>query len=95
MKNPLDTVRQQIDDCNEKLLDLLAYRARLVAEVAEIKLKHNLPALQPARYDSMLNGLLARAKKQGLDVQMVEEIFDAIHRSALRQEESFLKRDEE
>lgn len=91
----LENVRNDIDVVNRQILELLLQRAKLVQNVAEIKLKHNLPALQPGRYDSMLKGLLEQAKKQGLDEQMIEEIFDAIHRSALRQEEKALKTDKD
>lgn len=79
--------RQRIDNINQQLLELLAQRQAVVAEVAAIKHRHNLQSLQPARQAQMMHGLLAQAKELGLDEAYVTQIFTLIHDSSVAQQD--------
>lgn len=45
----LNALREQIDTVDKALLDLLAKRLELVAEVGEVKSRHGLPIYVPER----------------------------------------------
>lgn len=57
----LEQIRAEIDEVNEGLTDLLVRRMKLVAEVAEYKHENNLAVYNPAREQSILNQVMARA----------------------------------
>lgn len=50
----LTALRDQIDEVDKALLDLLAKRLHLVAEVGEVKSRHGLPVYVPEREAAML-----------------------------------------
>ena len=52
---PLSKLRDQIDAVDQKIIDLLAERLRLVGEVGEVKAKHGLPIYVPEREAAMLS----------------------------------------
>ena len=45
--DPLGKLRDKIDDVDQQLVDLLALRLALVAEVGDIKSEHGLPIYVP------------------------------------------------
>ena len=50
----LSTLRHQIDQMDDQLLELLAKRMRISGEIAQYKKEHNMPVLQTGRYDEIL-----------------------------------------
>ena len=54
MAEQLSHLRNQIDALDQDLIELLAKRAALVAQVGEIKSEHGLPIYAPDREAAML-----------------------------------------
>ena len=52
--DPLGKLRDKIDYVDQQLVDLLAQRLALVAEVGDIKSEHGLPIYVPERETAML-----------------------------------------
>ncbi|MBW1645715.1 MAG: bifunctional chorismate mutase/prephenate dehydrogenase [Deltaproteobacteria bacterium] len=76
----LKELRARIDSLDDRLVDLLAERRRLVEEVAEIKKRHQLPAYHPAREEDLISQRRRAAAARGLAPDFVEEIFRQIMR---------------
>ena len=57
----LDDLRQRIDALDDRILQLLEDRARVVADVAQAKRHANLPTYDPGRERAVLERLAARA----------------------------------
>lgn len=70
--------RAQIDALDRALLELVARRWSLVAELFEDKRRHGLPLLDPARERDLLNKRRASAEQLGLPPELAERIFQAI-----------------
>ncbi len=87
----LRQVRNRLDELNYLLLQLLVQRSEVVSEVARIKKQYKLEPLQPERYRAMVDELLKHAQELGLDEQLVSDIFDAIHKSSLRQQDKQIR----
>lgn len=79
----LDDLRTQIDAIDQQLISLLAERLALVSEVGRYKAAHNLPPLDPARWQVVVESRLAMAKERDVDEKMVRAIFECIHEAAL------------
>ena len=62
----LTALRDQIDEVDKELLNLLAKRLELVAEVGEVKSRFGLPIYVPEREASMLASRRAEAEALGV-----------------------------
>lgn len=82
----LEDVRELIDSVDREILMLLKQRSRLVELVTEIKKESGELAHQPTRFALMVDQLQAIAKEEGLDPELVTEVWDAIHESSKRQQ---------
>ncbi|WP_372880319.1 bifunctional chorismate mutase/prephenate dehydrogenase [Psychromonas sp.] len=71
---PLSKLRDQIDAVDQKIIDLLAERLRLVGEVGEVKAKHGLPIYVPEREAAMLAKRRAEAQSKGVPANLIEDI---------------------
>ena len=69
---PLTGLRGQIDEVDQQILDLLARRLELVAEVGEVKGRYGLPIYDPERERAMIAGKRAVAEQRGLPPDLVE-----------------------
>jgi chorismate mutase len=88
----LDDVRELIDSVDREILLLLKQRSRLVDMVIEVKKVSGQSASQPTRFALMVDKLQEIAKEEGLDPDLVIEVWDAIHESSKRQQNKVLNK---
>jgi isochorismate pyruvate lyase len=74
----LDDVRRRLDQVDERLVEVLAERSRLIAEVIELKRRHGIAVVDRAREDEMLARIEARAVAAGLDPRIARQILRAV-----------------
>lgn len=74
MSVELDELRDQIDEVDKLMVELLSRRLALVEKVGEVKSKHGLPIYAPDREAAMLASRRAEAEKQGVPPQLIEDI---------------------
>lgn len=75
----LDSLRAQIDIEDKKILESLATRFKVCAQIGEIKKKNNMPLHQNARWESLLSNRLEIGKELGLDSEFVKTFYNMIH----------------
>lgn len=78
--------RLQIDDIDNQILELLSKRLHVCREIGEYKKSHNMPVLQPTRYDEVLYQRSENAKICGLAPDFVKRIFEEIHEESVKQQ---------
>ncbi len=83
----LTQYRNQIDTIDTILITLLKERFDAVKWIGEYKKLHNMKPLQPGRWQEVLNSRIAIAEQNGLDPDLIREIWETIHKYALRIEE--------
>lgn len=83
----LKTQRDKIDSLDNQLLKILGAREQIVKEVGIYKAKNNIPSLQPARFQQILEANIATGKKMGLSAEFITELMNAIHKESLRIED--------
>lgn len=81
---PLKNLRQQIDDLDKQLLTILKERLQTVAEIGKTKKQLKMPALQPKRWQEVIDSRLQIAQKLGLERNFIKQIFNLIHAEALK-----------
>jgi len=83
----LKVQRQKIDSLDNELLKIIGLREQVVKEVGIYKAKNNIPPLQAARFQQVLEKNIAIGKQLGLSAEFITELMNAIHKESLRIEE--------
>ena len=79
----LVALREQIDETDDELWALLSRRLQIARQIGAYKRANNLPVLQTARYDEILNRRLQWASENGIDPQAVKQIMEIIHEQSV------------
>ncbi len=82
----LTALRDQIDEVDKALLDLLAKRPELVAEVGEVKSKYGLPIYVPEREAAMLASRREEAAALGVPPDLIEDVLRRVMRESYSSE---------
>ena len=88
--NTLKVLREDIDDLDNKILQLLKVRMGVVQTIGLHKKKSNVTVLQSERWDSMLEKRVSYGKNAGLGEQFTERLFKAIHDESIKIQESVM-----
>jgi chorismate mutase len=73
----LDALRNEIDDIDHKILDLVARRIAAVVQIGDYKRARGLAVYDAARERAVLQRLMSQAPA-GLDPQVVRRVFERI-----------------
>ncbi len=86
MTESLASLRKQIDEMDDNLMDLLTRRMRVSREIAAYKKEHNMGVVQTGRYTEILDKRGAQGALCGMDSAFVKKIYEAIHEESVRQQ---------
>ena len=84
----LEAARHKIDSLDKKLIEILGARERVVKEIGIYKAKNNIPSLQAARFQQVIDRGIAAGKKEDLSPEFITEMLNAIHKESLRIEDA-------
>lgn len=79
-------LRQQIDELDNSVMEILAKRMKVCREIGQYKKEHNITVLQAQRYNEVLDKLGAQGSQWGMDAEFVKKIYAAIHEESVRQQ---------
>ena len=82
----LETLRRQIDECDNSILELLARRMRVSREIGQYKREHNMTVVQASRYSEILEKRGAQGVLCGMSAEFMKAVFEAIHEESVRQQ---------
>lgn len=82
----LGSLRKQIDEMDDNLLNLLTKRMRISREIALYKKEHNMGVVQTARYSEILDKRCAQGSLCGMSTDFVRRIYEFIHEESVRQQ---------
>lgn len=83
----LDSVRKELNKYDNIIKNMICLRMALIPIVADIKIKNNLPLFQGKREEEIYNKLDEFAKKNGVDNNLLRDIYKLIISNALSIEE--------
>lgn len=86
----LADLRKQIDEIDEKILEILAKRMRISGEVAQYKKENGISVLQASRYDEILTKRSEQGIQLGMSAEFVKEVFEAIHAESVKKQLSIV-----
>ena len=82
----ITTLRKQIDECDDNLIQELSKRMRVAREIGVFKKEHNMTVLQTGRYSEILDKRGSQGALCGVSPMCVRKIFEAIHEESVRQQ---------
>lgn len=74
-ENALSGLRQEIDNIDRALVDLIAKRFACVEQVIEIKRRENIPALIEARVEDVLQRVRSHAQGAGIPPDLPDAVW--------------------
>jgi chorismate mutase len=82
----LNELRNQIDECDNSIIEILSKRMRICREIGTFKKEHDMTILQTGRYNEILDKRGAQGALCGMDADFVKKVFEAIHEESVRQQ---------
>jgi len=82
----LKTLRNQIDEIDNSLMELLAKRMRISREIGMYKREHDMTVVQTSRYNEILDKRGAQGALCGMSAGFVKDVFESIHEESVRQQ---------
>ena len=82
----LTLLRQQIDELDNELLELLNKRMRVSREIGQYKKEHRMPVLQIGRHDEIMQSRARLAEEMGMSGEFMRNVLSAIHEESVRQQ---------
>lgn len=86
MDEALKKLREEIDSADEAIITALSKRMQAVKKVGKLKAAHNIPPLDQARWQKVLESKKSLAKSLNLSENLVHELYETIHKHALELE---------
>ena len=82
----LALLRQQIDQIDNDLIEILAKRMRISREIGQYKKEHRMQIVHTDRYDDILKSRRKLAEELGMSGNFMQTIVEAIHEESVRQQ---------
>lgn len=83
---PLNLLRERIDSINDELLELLARRMCVTEEIGLYKKEHEMPVIQPERYNLLMENTVRKGEELGLKKEFVKRILANIHEESVKRQ---------
>lgn len=79
----LEKYRQQINNLDDELIQLLAQRMKVSQNIGKYKKENAITILQTNRWNEILETAVAKGERAGLSKEFVTRYFDAIHMESI------------
>ena len=80
----LASLREEIDQLDEQLWEVIGKRADVVRQIGEWKRQHGEQVIQAERWQEVLQHCQSVADKHGLSETVIQEVMEAIHNESVR-----------
>ncbi len=83
----LERLRQEIDNIDDEMMQLLSRRMKLAEQIGRHKKDNNVTILQAARWNQILERALRKSEEAGLSKEFVTRFFEAVHEESIHHQE--------
>ena len=80
----LRQLREQIDRCDDELLEVLARRMQIARDIGQYKLEHGMSVVQSKRYADLMQNRVETAEELNLSPDFIRHILAVIHEESVR-----------
>ena len=82
----LAKLRNQIDQIDEEVFELLSKRMRVAEEIGRVKRDNNVTILQGGRWQSIVDRIVTQAPKLGVSTEFLKTVLEAIHLESINRQ---------
>ena len=86
----LQNFRAQIDQLDDKLVELLSKRMQVADAIGKLKKDNNVAVLQNSRWHEILGKMVLQGETKGLSEEFVLRMFKAIHQESILHQEKIV-----
>lgn len=87
----LETLRRQIDELDDELINLLGERMDLSRKIGHFKGANNISIFQPERWNEILNNCLDLASIKGLNANFISKLLKVIHQESIERQSEVIR----
>ena len=91
-QNALAKLRNQIDQIDEEVFELLSKRMRVAEEIGRVKRDNNVAILQGGRWQSIVDRIVTQASKLGVSAEFLKTVLEAIHLESINRQNIVMNR---
>ena len=91
VERDLAGLRGEIDDIDSELLQLLARRMEVSAQIGEYKKQNNVTVVQMDRWKKILADHVAAGADMGLSPVLINKMFEAIHQASIERQSDIME----
>ena len=86
VERDLAGLRSEIDDIDGELLQLLARRMEVSAQIGQYKKQNNVAVVQMDRWKQVLADLMVTGEALGLSSTLINKVYEAIHQASIERQ---------
>ncbi|GAB3009313.1 bifunctional 3-deoxy-7-phosphoheptulonate synthase/chorismate mutase type II [Niabella terrae] len=86
----LEKLRQQINNLDDEMLQILAQRMKIADQIGQYKKDNNITALQPSRWQEIIDKTIPRGEKLGLSKEFLNKYLDAVHLESINHQKHIM-----
>jgi len=83
----LTQLRENVDELDSRLIDLLGERMEVVRKMGKLKAEQKVSTLQPKRWQEIVDNRVAKGSQRNLSENFMLQLMQSIHEEAIRQQE--------
>ena len=80
----LSRLRNEIDENDQSILETIAQRMSISAQIGELKKEHNVAVFQPERWKQIRENSVKQGEKLGLSEEFIDKLVKAIHQESIQ-----------
>ncbi|WP_297806204.1 bifunctional 3-deoxy-7-phosphoheptulonate synthase/chorismate mutase type II [uncultured Polaribacter sp.] len=89
-REPLESLRAQINVVDDQLIDLLGKRMQVADKIGGLKKEQNVAVLQSRRWNEILGKMVLEGDGKGLSEEFILKLFKAIHQESINHQEKII-----
>jgi chorismate mutase len=89
-REPLESLRAQINVVDDQLIDLLGKRMQVADKIGGLKKEQNVAVLQSRRWNEILGNMVLEGDSKGLSEEFILKLFKAIHQESINHQEKII-----
>ncbi len=94
-ENKLEALRSEIDKLDEELIDILARRMNVVAEIGTYKKANKITILQLKRWNQLTRDRIEAGIKMGLSREFILKLLESVHEEGIQRQIDVMNRDDQ
>jgi len=94
-RSQLDLLREDIDDLDHQLIDILGKRMKIADEIGRYKKENEITILQSSRWSEIIADRIAYATAKAISPDIMSEILQMVHKESIRHQTRVMNEVEE